>query len=175
MAINVVVIVAVMLLVVGASGLCSFNPGAPEQGPVQEVDAESFLGLEARAVDFPVRYPDMPEGWTTNSARRAMIGGAPAPVVGWVTPGEGYVQMTQTGAPLDDAVRELDAHPRQPLRTEQVGGVQAQVFGSDFDDVRDVWAVDAGDERLLVTGAATDEEFREVIAAAIDAAPIPVR
>ncbi len=173
MLINVVVIVVSMLLVVGFTGLCSFDPGAPEQGPVQKVDAESFLKLEARAVNFPVRYPVMPEGWTTNSARRSMIHGAPAPVVGWVTPAESYIQLTQTGASLDEAVTQADQHPRSLARTEDVAGTPAQVYTSDDAEVRDVWAVDAGESRLLLTGAGDAEEFKLVISTALATAPLP--
>lgn len=173
MLINVAIIIVAMLVVVGFTGLCTFNPGAPEQGPVQEVDARSFVQLESRAVDFPVRYPEMPAGWTTNSARRSMIGGAPAPVIGWVTPGGGYIQMTQTAAPLDDAVRGIDVNPRELASTEQVGGTQAQIYSSTADDVRDVWAVDITDARLLFTGAATDDEFRELIEVAVGTEAIP--
>ena len=172
MLINVAIIIVAMLVVVGFTGLCTFNPGAPEQGPVQEVDARSFVQLESRAVDFPVRYPEMPAGWTTNSARRSMIGGAPAPVIGWVTPGGGYIQMTQTAAPLDDAVREIDADPRELASTEQVGGAQVQIYSSTADDVRDVWAVDVSDARLVFTGAATADEFRELIETAVGTTPI---
>ncbi|SDS24267.1 Protein of unknown function [Corynebacterium timonense] len=173
MAINMAIIVVAMLVVVGFTGLCTFNPGAPEGGPVQEVDAETFLGLEARAVDFPVRYPEMPEEWTTNSARRSVIEGDPAPVVGWVTPDQGYVQLTQTGAGVDEAVRGLDPHPREYDRSEPVGGAEARVYTSGDADVRDVWVVDDGDVRLVVTGAGTDEERREVITATLSSEPLP--
>ncbi|QDR78569.1 DUF4245 domain-containing protein [Corynebacterium sanguinis] len=172
MMINVVIIIVAMLAVVGFTGLCTFNPGAPEQGPVQEVDARSFVELESRAVNYPVRYPEMSAGWTTNSARRSMIGGAPAPVIGWVTPGGGFIQMTQTAAPLDDAVREIDADPRELASTEQVGGAQVQIYSSTADDVRDVWAVDVSDARLVFTGAATADEFRELIETAVGTTPI---
>ena len=47
-----VLIVVIMLVAVGATGLCTFNPGKPEQGPVQEVDARTFLDMEARSVNF---------------------------------------------------------------------------------------------------------------------------
>ena len=172
--INVALIVVVMLVAVGATGLCTYNPGRPEQGPVQEVDAETFLQMESRAVEFPVRYPQMPEGWVTNSARRSMMGQAPAPVVGWVTPDGGFLQMTQTGQPLEDAVRDVDADPRQLERTEQVAGFEVQVYTSEEDDVRDLWAVDAGDARLLFTGAGTDEEYRQLIGTALETQPLLV-
>ncbi|PAT04792.1 hypothetical protein CKJ85_01280 [Corynebacterium sp. NML 150383] len=174
-ALNMVLIVVIMLVAVGATGLCTFNPGKPEQGPVQEVDARTFLDMEARSVDFPVVYPEAPAGWVTNSARRAMIEQAPAPTVGWVTADGGYLQLTQTGAPLDKAVRGADQKPRELQRSVDVGGTEAQVYTSASDDVRDLWAVDAGQSRFLVTGAGTEEEFRALIEAALTAAPLPAQ
>ena len=170
-----VLIVVIMLVAVGATGLCTFNPGKPEQGPVQEVDARTFLDMEARSVNFPVVYPEAPAGWVTNSARRAMIEQAPAPTVGWVTADGGYLQLTQTGAPLDKAVRGADQKPRELQRSVYVGGTEAQVYTSSSDDVRDLWAVDAGQSRFLVTGAGTEEEFRALIEAALTAAPLPAQ
>lgn len=171
-AINAVLIVVLMLVAVGATGLCSFNPGAPEQGPVQEVDAETFLDLESRAVDFPVRYPDMPEGWITNSARRAMLAGQPAPVVGWVTPDRGFIQLTQTGLDAEAATENADSKPRTLDRTVDVDGYEVEVFASEEQDVRDLWVVDAGDARFVLTGAGEDREFEELIATALATAPI---
>ncbi|AWB83739.1 DUF4245 domain-containing protein [Corynebacterium liangguodongii] len=165
MLINVALIIVAMLAVVGFTGLCSFNPGAPEQGPVQEVDARAFIDLESRAVDFPVRYPEVPAEWVANSARRTMVGGAPAPVIGWVTPAGSYLQLTQTAASLDDAISAVDPTPRELARTEAISGHDAEVYAAP--GVRDIWAVDAGQRRLVATGAATDEEFRELIAAAL--------
>nr|WP_284523066.1 DUF4245 domain-containing protein [Corynebacterium aquatimens] len=57
MLLNVIVVVVLMLVGVGATGLCTYNPGRPEQGPVQEVDARTFLSLESRAVGFPCATP----------------------------------------------------------------------------------------------------------------------
>ena len=37
------------------------------------------------------------------------------------------------------------------------------MYSSDDRDVRDVWFVDLGDERILITGAAEAAEFRELI------------
>ncbi|WP_288864597.1 DUF4245 domain-containing protein [uncultured Corynebacterium sp.] len=171
-AINAVLIVVLMLVAVGATGLCSFNPGAPEQGPVQEVDAETFLDLESRAVDFPVRYPEMPEGWITNSARRSMLAGQPAPVVGWVTPDRGFIQLTQTGLDADAAIENADSKPRTLDRTVDVDGHEVEVLASEEQDVRDLWVVDAGDTRFVLTGAGEDREFEELIATALATAPI---
>jgi len=169
---NVTVVVVLMLIGVGATGLCTYNPGRPEQGPVQEVDARTFLELEARAVDFPVRYPEMPEGWVTNSARRSMVDQQPAPVVGWVTPDGGFLQLTQTGADLETAIEEQDSQPRPHESSVDIEGVSARVLRGDDSDVRPIWAVDAGDARWVLTGAGTDDEFRALIAATHAANPI---
>ncbi len=170
MMINAALIAVLMIVAVGATGLCTYNPGAPEQGPVQEVDAETFLDLEARGVDFPVRYPQMPEGWITNSARRAMIAQQPAPVVGWITPDGGFIQLTQTGAAPDEALAASGGQARELARTVEVAGAQAEVYAAP--DERDIWLVDAGDARFLLTGAGEDREFEEIIAESLSTAPL---
>ncbi|MHA5282702.1 DUF4245 domain-containing protein [Corynebacterium lehmanniae] len=171
-AINSVLIIVLMVVAVGATGLCSFNPGAPEQGPVQEVDAETFLDLEARGVDFPVRYPEMPEGWVTNSARRSMLGGQPAPTVGWITPDRGFIQLTQTGVDAEEAAKGADEKPRTLDRSEEIDGRSVEIYTSEEKDVRDLWVVDAGDARLVLTGAGEASEFEELISTALATAPI---
>lgn len=177
MTINVVVIVIMMVLAVGFTGMCTFNPGRPENGPVQEVDGRTFIGMEARAADFGVRYPDLPEGWVNNSARRSTIAQQPAPVLGWVTPGEGYLQVTQTGVDEDTAVQQLDSRPREKTGTELIGApsaspTEASIYTSNYDDVRDLWVVDVGDARVLVTGAAEPKEYKELLAWIVAAEPI---
>lgn len=167
------IIIIAMIVVVGTTGLCSYEPGAPESGPVREVDAESFMGMEARATNFPVRLPENPEGWMTNSARRSMIDGTQAPVVGWVTADRGYIALTQTMLPLDDAVKNIDSDFRELSRTEDIAGQEVRIYHSDESDVRDLWAVDMGEVRLLFTGAGSQEEFRTIIAATIYSAPLP--
>lgn len=172
MTMSIVVIVVAMALAVGFTGMCSFEPGKPENGPVQEVDAKTFLDMESRAMAFPVRYPEMPEGWVTNSARRSMIAGEPAPVVGWITPDEGYIQLTQTDVAADKVVDAFDGKLRQLDRDVEVGGKTAKVYTSDDRDVRPLWVVDLGDVRLLLTGAGSEEEYTQLIDATISATPL---
>lgn len=169
---NVIVVVALMLVGVGATGLCTYNPGRPEQGPVQAVDAETFLNLEARAVDFPVRYPQMPAGWVTNSARRSMVGNQPAPVVGWVTPDGGFLQLTQTGASTADAIAAQDNHPPEQEVIDTIDGAEVRILSSPDPAVRDLWVADTGQSRLIVTGAGDDAEFRLLLSTALAADPI---
>lgn len=81
MTINVVLIAALMILSVAFTGMCEFNPGRPENGPVHEVDGRTFMEMEARAADFPVRFPQMPEGGriTQHAARLSTAPPPPSP------------------------------------------------------------------------------------------------
>lgn len=171
---SVGVVVLVMALTVGFSGLCTWNSGAPEQGPVQEVDAETFTQMEARAVNFPVRMPQTPEDWVTNSARRGSVEQTPAAIIGWVTADGGYLQLTQTGVEFDDAVRGYDSDPRELDRTENIAGHEVEIYVSAESDVRDLWALDLGEARALVSGAGTDAEFQTLLEAVIEADPVTV-
>lgn len=171
MVISMTVIVVIMIAVVLPSGLCTYSPGTPENGPVIEVDEVAFLDLEAGSMAFPLVVPDVPEDWTANSARRSAMGQQPAPVVGYVTAQEGYLQLTQTDVPLEDAVRDFDADPRQLDRTENIGGVEVGVYTSEESDVRDVWAFESDGTTKVLSGAAPAEEFEQLVEAALSGEP----
>lgn len=123
-------------------------------------------------MNYPVRSPAMPEDWVPNSARRQVIAGEPATVVGWVIGSDGYIQLTQTGASAGSAVENYDADIREQERTLRVDGHEVQVFSSEEADVRDLWVVDLGDVRLLLSGAATEELFSQAIETTINTVPL---
>lgn len=162
----------VMVGAVGFTGMCSFNPGAPEQGQIPEVDASTFISMEARGMEFAVREPALPEGWVTNSARRSTVDDTPAPVIGYVTRDTGYLQLTQSGETVQDAVEGYDGRWRDFSESYELDGYTVEVYTSEADDVRDLRIVDLGDARVLASGAATDEEFNELLSSAIAAEPI---
>ena len=165
------VVVVMMLLVVGATGLCSVNPETA-QGPVQEVDEETFLDTQARAGIGAIRDPQMPEDWQANAARRSQLGGETATVVSWLTADGNYVESTQTQVSAEDAGEKYDANYRGLNSTREVAGHQVRVLASDDDSVRRLWIVDLGDARLIISGAAPDEEFAAATEAFIKAKPI---
>lgn len=165
------IVVAMMLLVVGATGLCSVNPETT-QGPVQEVDEETFLHTQARAGIGAIRDPQMPEGWQANAARRSQLGGETATVVSWLTADGNYVESTQTQVSVEDAGKKYDANYRGLNSTREVAGHRVRVLASDDDSVRRLWIVNLGDARLIISGAAPDEEFAAATQAFIKAKPI---
>ncbi|AZA11120.1 hypothetical protein CGERO_04015 [Corynebacterium gerontici] len=156
-------IIVVMVLAVGFTGMCSFNKGTPENGPVREVDADTFLQIESGAMDYALRIPPHFDGWVPNSARRTAIGGEAAPSVGWVVNDESYVQMVQTGLSEQDAVRGFDESPRELSDTRSVHGVEIHTYTSEERDVRPLYVADLKDERLVVSGAAPQEDFDKII------------
>ena len=161
----------VMVGAVGFTGMCTYNPGAPEQGQVPEIDASTFISMEARGMDFAVREPVTPEGWVTNSARRSVVDDTPAPVIGYVTTDSGFLQLTQTGETVRDAVEGYDGRWRDFSESYDLQGRTVEIYTSREKEVRDLRVLDLGDARILVSGAATDEEFNELLSAAIDADP----
>lgn len=160
---SVIVVVVLMLLFVGPTGMCSVDPENSDLAVNQEVDATDFLQREAQSSNIAIRIPDTPEGWYPNSARRTVLAGEPASVVGWVTTNDGYVQAMQTNAALDDAVESFDEYYRTEEDSEDIAGEKARIFRGDDSQARDIWAVDLGDVRLLVTGSADDDDYRALI------------
>lgn len=164
------VLLVSMFLVVGFTGLCSVDPGTPEaKGPVNEVDAQSALQIEAKALNFPIRYPDMPEGWVPNSQRRANIGQEISVITGWVIDGDKYISLTQTPAEVKKATQPDDEF-REEVRTENIAGKDWAVF--EGDDVRPIWVADLGDVRLVLEGMATDDLMRQAAEATVKAKPL---
>lgn len=167
------VVVAMMLVTVGATGLCSVNPEGSNYARNNPVDASTFLDLESRATDTPLRDPGMPEGWSPNSARRTTVGGQPAAVVGWVTAEDNFVQAVQTSVELDAAMKGFDGKFRPNKTVEHVGGTAVHVWSSDERGIRPLWGVDLGDARLLITGVAPAQDFETVLRAFEEAQPLP--
>ncbi|APT92844.1 hypothetical protein CPHO_08045 [Corynebacterium phocae] len=166
------VVVVMMGLAVGATGLCSVNPEETEYARINEVDASTFLDLESRGTKTVIRDPEMPAGWTPNSARRTSVAGEIASAVGWVTADDGFVQSVQTSVPLEDALKNYDGHYRPEERTVTVEGKQVRVLSTDEKNVRDLWGVDLGDARLLLSGSSKDADFETAVRAFIAATPL---
>ena len=169
------VIVVGMLAVVGGTGLCTINPEASDLSAVREVDGEAFLDLEARAAQgAAIRIPDVPEDWVANSARRASVAQSPSSVVGWITPQEGYLSSWQTQVSLDDALAGFDEHFREETETINIDGQDVIVASTEERNVRDVWAFDMEDERVLLSGTASEEEFTELVRAFLAVDPVEI-
>src|SRR5699024_1814107 len=135
-----------------------------------DFDARASLEQDARSLPFPIRSPEVPEGWTSNSGRVQGFADTTSSHVGWVTGERSYVELVQSDAPLD-AFRNLNGGPRPDRSMIPVHGQEWTVF--DGDDVRPVWVLDLGDARVAVTGSAATSDFESLAVAAQAAEPLP--
>ena len=174
MLISLTVCFVVILCAVAFTGLCSFNPdGTIEDGPVNPVDADTIMTMEARAMQFPVRLPATPDGWVANSARRTNVRGDSAPIVGWVTAEKAYLQFLQTSQPVEVTVEDFDEVRRQETDPVTVDAISWRKFTPVDQPGKDtIWARDAGEVSWIVTGTAGAEEFSQLATNINRAAPI---
>lgn len=169
---SMVVLMVIVGAFAGLSGQCSFSPSGPEQGPVREFDAQASLAQDARTLEFPIRLPEVSEGWTSNSGRVQGLGTSTASHTGWVTGDGTYIELVQSDAP-EDAFRSVDGEPRPSRTMVPVSGTEWSVYNGD--DVRPVWVLDKGDVRLGITGSAPTSDFEAMAAAVQNAPPLPTQ
>ena len=167
---TLVVIGVAMILTIGFTGLCSFNPGKPENGPVREVDSSTFLKMEANRVSYPVVSPEVPEGWTPNSNRAGNINGEQSTVLGYVTPVGAFLQITQTAVAADKL--PADGKARTENGVADVDGNQWKKYEPVDDNDRPVWVGTIGKTSVMLEGTAPEAEFEELARAAQKAKPI---
>lgn len=164
------IIVVIMVLLVGFTGMCSYNRGEPENGPVREVDAQEFYELEAKTATFPLRDPGNAPGWIPNSARRVDIGGNTSPTVGWVIDDDYYVQLSQTVASVAEIA---EFYEREADREYEISGDFGTrtviVYPAQADDDRDYYVLDDADVRLVASGAAQQEHYTDVFTRTLEA------
>lgn len=156
-------------------GTCSLQWGGPKPGPLPEIDAAAQLRADAAQLGFPVRLPQLPEGWHANSGRRGAIGEARTSTVGYLAPSGMYVSLTQSNADEDKLVESFDGD-LYPTGTENVGGVSWVVYQGG-EGVRPVWTTrlngPTGPAQLAISGAGSPDEFRTLAAATQSQPPLP--
>lgn len=177
-------LVLACIVLAGVAGTCSFSPGGRSAGPVPSYDAVAALNADARTLGFPVRLPDLPEGWQSNSGSRGSIADgrsdsagqrlrAVISRVGYLSPTGMYLSLTQSNA--DETALVAAVHPGlHPTGTEDVDGTAWVVYQGDD---QPVWTTrlttGAGAAQLAITGAGSVEQFRTLAAATQSQAPLP--
>ncbi|OFT88597.1 DUF4245 domain-containing protein [Corynebacterium sp. HMSC28B08] len=164
------VLLLATFLTVGFTGLCSYNPGGPDKtGPVQEIDAKTALTMDARSLSVPIRYPEMPDNWVPNSARRTSVGQEPSSLVGWVIDGEKYISLTQTKADMKTVMKPKD-DPREETEKKQISGVEWTVLRGE--DARPLWVADRGDVRWMIEYMGQDADAQQLAEQLVKTDPI---
>lgn len=157
----------VIFVVIYPTGLCTFNPGAPENGPIPKADVPAYLQMESGRLPFEIRDVDIPEGWTANSTRATVVDGHQSSIIGFVTDNGTFVQLMQTDAPLDALPN--DGEPRTEGESVDTDGVTWKVEEGVDEGVRTTWAADAGDIRFEIQGSASPDDYRILAERAVEA------
>jgi hypothetical protein len=184
-------LVLACIVLAGMLGMCSFQVGGPGQGPVPAHDAPAALRADADALKIPIRVPQLPEGWQSNSgSRRGIEAGRTDPAtrepvravsstVGYLAPSGMYLSLTQSNADEEKLVGSLDSDV-VPIGVQDVDGVRWVVYeGSDETgrSAEPVWTTRltgaTGPAQIALTGAADADEFRTLAAATQTASPLP--
>jgi Protein of unknown function (DUF4245) len=173
-----VLLVAIIGAVMWFYGGCSFSPGGPsvDSATVPSADASGELSRTAGSVEFPVREPSVPKDWRANSASTGPVGsGASGNVVvrvGWVTSSGGFVQLSQSGGAASDVLVKETGQAEAPASTGEVevDGVTWQSYPARRDEP--AWVTELDGAVLLITGSASEDEFRQLAAATQKATPL---
>lgn len=179
-------LVVACIVLAGLAGTCSFRPGRMEAGPVPSYDAGTALNADAQAFGFPVRKPELPEGWQPNSGGRGSITDGRADAtgqrlravtsrVGFISPAGMYLSLTQSNA--DEVPLVASVQPGlHPTGSQDVDGTRWVVYEGDG---KRVWTTrltsKAGATQLAITGAAGADDFRVLAAAVQSQAPLPAQ
>ena len=174
---SMVPLVLIVLVLAGVAGMCSFSPGGPSIDPpaVPTVDVADRLGRAAPTVPFPVRAPELPPGWRANSAGVDRVGAEPdasrAVRVGWRTPGGNYLRLSQSSAGEAELAAFETGQSAAPTGVVQAAGRTWVRYPGPR--AEQAWVTDLGEVRLLVTGSGTEEQFRTLTDATLDAPVLP--
>jgi hypothetical protein len=174
----VVVLVAIIGVVMAFYGSCSFSPGGPKVDPASAptADAAGQLSRTARSVTFPVRSPAVPDGWRANSASTSSVGsGASGDVivrVGWLTSSGAFVQLSQSGGEVADVLVEETGQEKAPTAagSVEVDGVTWTSYPARREEP--AWVTELDGAVLLITGSASEADFRELATAVQEATPL---
>jgi hypothetical protein len=172
----VLILVAIIGAVMAFYGGCSFSPGRPSVDPssVPSADASGELTRVARSVTFAVREPAVPRGWRANSASTGPAGAGEVIVrVGWVTSSGAFVQLSQSAAEVRDVLVKETGQDDPPASTGtvEVGGETWTRYPGRRDE--QAWVAELDGTVVLITGSASEAEFRQLAEATQKAEPLP--
>jgi hypothetical protein len=183
-------LVLACVVLAGVLGMCSFAPRGPGPGPAPQYDAPAALQADANALKFPIRVPELPDGWHANSGSRGGIeagrvdaNGQPQRAtmsrVGYLAPTGMFLSLSQSNADEAKLMSYFDGG-LVPTGVQDVDGVSWIVYeggNADSEYRNPVWTTrltsPAGPAQIAITGAAGTPEYRTLAAAVQKQSPLP--
>jgi hypothetical protein len=180
------------ILLAGMVGMCSFQPGRTNEGAIPSYDAAAALRADAAALGFPIRLPQLPAGWRSNSGSRGGIENgrtdastgqrlnAATSTVGYITPTGQYLSLTQSNADEDKLVGSIhrSAFATGAVDVAGTNWVVYQGSGQGVDSEL-VWTTaltsPGGHTQIAITGSGSTDQFRTLASATQSQQPLPVR
>jgi hypothetical protein len=170
-------LVVACIVLAGLVGMCSFQATGPKTGPPPSYDAVAALHADAAQLGFPVRLPQLPDGWHANSGRRGTIEADRTSTVGYLAPSGMYLSLTQSSADEQRLVASIDSD-LVPTGAQNVDGVSWVVYQGG-EKTQPVWTTrlngPTSPAQIAITGAASHDEFRTLAAATQSQPPLPAR
>lgn len=169
---SLIPLVLMAVVLAGAASQCTVATNGPTQGQVPFFDADAALKSDAKTLSFPIRKPELPEGWRSNSGSRDTVtaaGGGPISTVGYLTPQDTYMRYSQSSA-TEEALSRHVLGSRYPTDTVDVDGKTWVVYTEPTEET--AWIADYGDVRILITGAGNEAAFRTLAGAIGVAQPL---
>ncbi|MFP7761027.1 DUF4245 domain-containing protein [Marisediminicola sp. LYQ134] len=157
--INLVLALAASLAIVLLLVLVVVRPDLPAREPV---DYGAIAEQAQPAVDEPLADPDLPEGWTANSATIEATPDVTEWYIGFITPSTEFIGFRQ-GVDADATWVSNQVDDRSSTGEVELGGLDWTIF--DYRERRDVgnlaysMVATSGDSRLVIYGSADDTEF----------------
>lgn len=184
MVMSLLVLLILVVFVVITSRNCSIGlTGGAGDDKIPPFDVSAALRADAATMPFPIRAPQLPDGWKPNSGTSGQIGDKQQSTVGWITPGGYYLGLTQSDASESALLPTLNPNAEKdgPLAgtgSREVGGMRwvTYVAGDRLapsDGMRKVWVADLGDVRIALAGKAGEAEFAALAEAVLSATPLP--
>jgi Protein of unknown function (DUF4245) len=177
------------IVLAGVLGMCSFQALGPGTGPAPQYDAPAALQADADALKIPIRLPNLPDGWQSNSGSRNGIDGgrtdpasgqptrAVSSTVGYLAPSGMYLGLTQSNADEDKLVGSISTD-LYPTGTVDVDGVKWVVYEGG-DKPEPVWTTrltgPSGQAQVAIKGGAGTDEYRTLAAATQNASPLTAK
>lgn len=175
------------LVLAGLLGMCSFQPMGPSPGAPPVHDARAALQADAEVLGFPIRLPELPDDWVSNSGgRNGIEDGRTDPAsgatvraavsrVGYLAPSGMYLALLQSNADEQALISSLDS-TLVPIDAVDVDGVTWVVYRGG-EGVSPVWttrlSTGSGETQLAISGAGDESEFRVLAAGVQHQEPLP--